>query len=47
MPTLKTPCPACGTTLRVTADDDGGEHELECPRCGHEFTAALDAEDEP
>jgi predicted Zn finger-like uncharacterized protein len=44
MPTLKTQCPECDTKLRIEVDGEG--EEVECPKCGHEFTAAL-GDDEP
>jgi WD40 repeat protein len=45
MPTLKTQCPECDAKLRLAVDDEG-EHELECPKCGHEFTATLEGDEE-
>lgn len=36
-------CPHCGEVCRIGANDwydlyEEGEHEVECPRCGGEFT---------
>jgi WD40 repeat protein len=45
MHTLKTQCPECDAKLRLEVDA-AGDHETECPKCGHEFTATLD-EDKP
>jgi predicted Zn finger-like uncharacterized protein len=40
MPALKTQCPECEATLRLTVEG-GGEHEVECPKCGNTFTAVV------
>ncbi len=46
MAVLKTQCPECDAKLRLSVDG-AGEHDVECPKCGHEFTAALDEDDAP
>ena len=46
MPVLKTRCPECDAGLRLTVAG-AGEHEMECPKCGHAFTATLGTVDRP
>jgi predicted Zn finger-like uncharacterized protein len=46
MPLLKTQCPECAANLRLAVDGAGG-YEVECPKCGHEFTASLGNDDTP
>ncbi|MBP3956780.1 caspase family protein [Gemmata sp. G18] len=46
MPIIKTCCPKCDTRVRVAVDEDG-DHEVECPKCGHEFTAGLEDAEPP
>ncbi len=46
MAVLKTQCPECDAKLRLSVDGPG-DHDVECPKCGHEFTAALDEDDAP
>ncbi|WP_162671607.1 WD40 domain-containing protein [Gemmata massiliana] len=45
MPILKC-CPKCNTRVRV-AVDEGGDQEIECPKCGYEFTAGLEDAEPP
>ncbi|MCS6864197.1 MAG: caspase family protein [Gemmataceae bacterium] len=40
MSALKVRCPECQATLRLQLEGTG-EHDVECPRCGHEFTAVF------
>src|SRR6266540_1039654 len=46
MAVLKTPCPECDAKLRLTVEGEG-DHEVECPKCGHNFTATLEADEPP
>ncbi|HVL12316.1 MAG TPA: caspase family protein [Gemmata sp.] len=46
MPVIKTRCPECDLKVRVDASGDG-EHEVECPECGHEFTVGGGPDAEP
>ncbi len=46
MPVLKARCPECDAGLRLTVGG-AGAHEMECPKCGHAFTATLEAEGRP
>lgn len=46
MAAIKVQCPECEAKLRLTIDSEG-EHEVECPKCGHSFTAEIDVERPP
>ena len=46
MPVLKTQCPECDTKLRLNVET-ADETEIECPKCGHEFTAEVGDDDPP
>ena len=46
MPVLKTTCPECDAKLKLTVDGPG-DHEVDCPKCEHTFTATLDDADVP
>ncbi|MBN9118471.1 MAG: caspase family protein [Planctomycetes bacterium] len=43
MAVLKTQCPECDAKIRLTVEG-AGEHETECPKCGHSFTAEAEPE---
>ncbi len=46
MPVLKTNCPECDAKLKLTVDGPG-DHEVDCPKCDHTFTATLGDEGAP
>ncbi len=46
MPVLKAQCPECETKLRLDVPGPG-DHDAECPKCGHEFVATLEDDDPP
>jgi|GEM_PF-2287553 len=45
MPVIKVECPKCETRLRFTVEDEETQ-EVECPKCGHLFSAEI-GEDKP
>jgi WD40 repeat protein len=46
MPVLKATCPECDAKLKLTVDGPG-DHDVDCPKCEHTFTATLADEDAP
>jgi WD40 repeat protein len=46
MSVLKTSCSECDAKLKLTVDGPG-EHEVDCPKCGHTFSATLEDEGAP